>query len=304
MTDTVLTLIATPLPGNKTGGLTPAIVARVRDALNAIGAKTDTPDWLHETIACDIAFSGAGAIKVPETARAALGDLAVDMATGPAQGRQKKLLLADMDSTIVTSETLDELAACAGIKDQVAAITTRAMAGELDFEGALRERVAMLKGLSEDALEKTMAGVELTPGAKTLAATMKKNGAHLILISGGFDYFTERVRALAGFDENISNQLGVNGGKLTGTVEGVIVDKTVKQTTLFEATKKRGLDRSETMAVGDGANDGPMIEAADLGVAYRGKPVLAEVADANILHSDLTALLYLQGYRAKDIISA
>ena len=302
MTDTVLTLIATPAPGDKTGGLDEALVARATDALNAIGADVATPDWLHPTVACDVAFSNASVETAEDAARRALSDAPVDVAVVGTRDRKKALLLADMDSTIVTSETLDELAHHAGIKDKVAAITTRAMAGELDFEGALRERVAMLAGLSEDALEKTMAGVALTPGAKSLAATMKRDGAHLILISGGFDYFTSRVRVMAGFDEDISNRLGVNDTRLTGTVEGLIVDKAVKQATLVHAMEKLGLTRDQTMAVGDGANDGPMIEAAGYGVAYRGKPVLAAVADANILYSDLTALLYLQGYRADEII--
>ena len=308
--DTVLTLIATPAAPDETGGVSEAIVAEVMHTLNdqggAQGVKTADPDWLAPTIACNIPCSGIeNRPGMADAVRAALGAAAVDVACLPREGRRKRLLLADMDSTIVTSETLDELAAFAGLKDKVAAITTRAMTGELDFEAALRERVLMLRGLSETALADTLKRVELTAGAATLGRTMAAAGAHLVLISGGFRYFTGPVRERAHFHADISNDLEIRGGKLTGRLNrGPIVDKTVKRDSLISIARRKDIPLADTMAVGDGANDGPMIKTAGLGVAFRGKPVLARVADVNILHSDLTALLYLQGYRAAEIINA
>jgi phosphoserine phosphatase len=202
-----------------------------------------------------------------------------------------------MDSTMVTGETLDELAKIAGIGDYVAAITKRAMNGEIDFAGALRERVGLLKGLGVEALERTMAGVTYTGGGETLVRTMKANGARTILVSGGFRFFTSRVRAQCGFDDDVANDLEIVDGRLTGRVIEPIVDRSVKLAMLRKAAADLDIPLALTAAVGDGANDLDMIQAAGLGVAFHAKPIVAEAAGARINHSDLTALLFAQGYR-------
>jgi phosphoserine phosphatase len=217
--------------------------------------------------------------------------------------RRKKLLLADMDSTIINVECLDELADMAGLKPQITAITERAMRGELEFEAALRERVGMLKGLTLDALERTYAErVRLNPGAKTLLATMRANGAHTMLVSGGFGYFTQRVAQAAGFHAERGNTLLDDGAHLTGEVATPILGREAKLQALEEAAATLQIGLDETLAVGDGANDVAMIQKAGLGVAYHAQPVVAEAADASIQHNDLTALLYLQGYSDDEII--
>jgi phosphoserine phosphatase len=219
--------------------------------------------------------------------------------------RRKKLLLADMDSTIINVECLDELADMAGLKPQIAAITERAMRGELEFEAALRERVGMLKGLTLDALERTYAErVRLNPGAKNLLATMRAHGAHTMLVSGGFGFFTRRVAEAAGFHVERGNTLLDDGVALTGEVGTPILGRQAKLDALEEAAANLKLDFAETLAVGDGANDLAMIQRAGMGVAYHAKPVVAAAAGAAIDHNDLTALLYLQGYKDEEIISA
>ncbi len=219
--------------------------------------------------------------------------------------RRKKLLLADMDSTIINVECLDELADMAGLKPQIAAITERAMRGELEFEAALKERVGMLKGLKLDALERTYAErVRLNPGAKSLLATMRANGAHTLLVSGGFGYFTQRVAQAAGFHAERGNTLLDDGTHLTGEVSTPILGREAKLKALEEAVETLGIEFAETLAVGDGANDLSMIQKAGLGVAYHAKPVVAAAAGAAIQHNDLTALLYLQGYSDSEIVSA
>jgi phosphoserine phosphatase len=219
--------------------------------------------------------------------------------------RRKKLLLADMDSTIINVECLDELADMAGLKSQIAAITERAMRGELEFEAALRERVGMLKGLKLDALERTYAErVRLNPGAKSLLATMRAHGAHTMLVSGGFGYFTQRVAEAAGFHAERGNTLLDDGVALTGEVSTPILGRAAKLAALEEAVENLKIEFAETLAVGDGANDLAMIQKAGLGVAYHAKPVVAAAAGAAIQHNDLTALLYLQGYSDSEIIAA
>jgi len=217
--------------------------------------------------------------------------------------RRKKLLVADMDSTIINVECLDELADMAGLKPQIAAITERAMRGELEFEAALKERVGMLKGLKLDALERTYAErVRLNPGAKSLLATMRANGAHTMLVSGGFGYFTQRVAQAAGFHVERGNTLLDDGAVLTGEVGMPILGREAKLQALEEGATAMKIDLAETLAVGDGANDLAMIQRAGLGVAYHAKPVVAEAAGAAINHNDLTALLYLQGYSDSEIV--
>jgi phosphoserine phosphatase len=221
---------------------------------------------------------------------------AVDVFVTKFRGRRKAVLLADMDSTIVTSETLDEIAAYAGLKDPIAAITQRSMNGEIDFSTALRERVAMLKGLELSALERTWSATEFCPGARTLLATMRHFGATTALVSGGFTYFTARVAAELGFDIHRANTLIDNGSTLTGEVGEPILDRDAKLATLNELAEKRGVKLSATMAVGDGANDLGMLGAAGLGVAYYAKPVVSAQVQNRIEHTDLTALLFAQGY--------
>ncbi len=254
--------------------------------------------WIDEGKAADIPF-----LHAPETARAALeGTFAgIDVIVQPAAHRVKKLLVADMDSTMITVECLDELADYAGIKAEIAAVTERAMRGELDFAQALDERVARLEGLAAATIDQCYAErVTLSPGAETLVRTMKGRGATTILVSGGFTHFADRVGAAIGFDRVLSNVLDIDGETLTGTVARPIVDAATKERTLVETAAALGMSLAETMAVGDGANDLPMIRKAGLGVAYRAKPAVAAEAAARIEHGDLTALLYAQGIPKRD----
>lgn len=238
---------------------------------------------------------------VRHAAKAVLDDLPLDHCLQPWNGRRKKLLVADMDSTIIGCECLDELADFAGVKDHVSAITERAMRGELSFEPALRERVAMLKGLPEADLQLCYdQRVRLNPGARTFVRTMATQGARCLLVSGGFSFFTGRVAEAAGFHEDRANTLGAEGGMLTGTVGEPILGREAKLAALQGEAARLGLDLTQILAIGDGANDLAMIEAAGLGLAYRAKPIVAAEADAKIDHGDLTTALYFQGYAAAD----
>jgi phosphoserine phosphatase len=240
----------------------------------------------------------ADANAVLAQARNIAGDAPADINILPAQNRRKKLLIADMDSTIVGCECLDELAGQAGLKEKVAAITERAMRGELEFAAALRERVALLKGLPLEALSRTYAQrVRLNPGARELVATMRAHGAHALLVSGGFTYFTSRVAAEAGFDSQQGNRLLDDGRALTGEVAEPILGREAKLMALQDAVHRFGISSDDALAVGDGANDLDMIRSAGLGVAYHAKPIVAAAAGASIAYGDLTSLLYLQGYR-------
>jgi phosphoserine phosphatase len=243
-------------------------------------------------------------VETHQAVKAAVGALPVDFAVQPVENRRKRLLIADMDSTIINVECLDELADFAGVKDKVSEITERAMRGELAFEGALRERVGMLKGLSVDALQACYDDrVKLNPGARTLVRTMAAHGARCALVSGGFTFFTSRVADAAGFHLNRANTLIEAGGLLTGTVGDPILGKEAKLAALREETAALGLIPADALAVGDGANDLAMIEAAGLGVAYRAKPIVAAQAHAKVDHADLTALLYFQGYTEGEFVS-
>ncbi len=220
----------------------------------------------------------------------------VDIIPHPLGSREKLLLVADMDSTMIGQECIDELADYAGVKPQVADITERAMQGELDFAGALKERVALLEGLEEMVIEQCLAErIRPSPGAATLIRTMRSRGAETILVSGGFTAFVEPIAAKIGFDRSEANVLGVSDGKLTGRTEGRVVDSQAKRDVLSEARNRLGLSAEETMAIGDGANDIPMVKEAGLGIAYRAKPALASVADARLDHHGLDALLWAQG---------
>ncbi len=281
--------------------LTSGDISVAEDALRAAGSEPNGRSWVEPDTACDLLFSGS-----PERARIALEGLVpdVDVVVQGEAGRRKALLAADMDSTIITVECIDELADYAGVKHHVAEITERAMQGALPFEAALRERVALLEGLDEEVLARCYEErVRFTPGAETLVRTMKRDGAYCLLVSGGFTFFADRVAAAVGFDRALSNRLGVTGGRLTGRVEPPIVDAAGKRSALIDATAVRDLDLADTLGIGDGANDIPMLETAGLGVAYRAKPAVAAVAGARIAHGDLTALLYAQGYsRAEWVI--
>lgn len=273
-------------------------VARLTDA----GCAPGTPEWLDEGDAADIAITAD-----PAAARAALEGAAdgVDVVVQPAAGREKRLLVADMDSTMITVECIDELADYAGLKPQIAQITEAAMRGELDFAAALDARVALLRGLDASAIDRCRAErVRLMPGAVALVRTMRARGATTILVSGGFTAFAEPVGAEIGFDRVIANKLLVAEGALTGKVATPIVDSGTKERTLREARAAIDLPEAATLAVGDGANDLAMIGIAGLGVAYRAKPIVAAAAAARIDHNDLTALLWAQGIRRRDWITA
>lgn len=272
------------------GPLTPAMAERARDF-----CAGQHLNWLSPAHAAEFIVS-----TPPDTAQLqlVLAHKALDVFVTKFRGRRKAVLVADMDSTIVTAETLDEIAAYAGLKEQIAAITARSMNGEIDFATALRERVAMLKGLDISALERTWSAIEFCPGARTLIATMRSFGATTALVSGGFTYFTARVAAELGFDIHRANTLLDNGSTLTGEVGEPILDRDSKLATLNELAQKRGVKLAATLAVGDGANDLAMLQAAGLGVAYHAKPVVAAQVSNRIEHTGLTSLLFAQGYPA------
>jgi phosphoserine phosphatase len=274
----------------------------------AVGVLATAMDvrMLDSGIAVDIPFTPGGADDkaVAMRLRTALKDRPIDVVVQPLVGRRKKLFVADMDSTMIEQECIDELADYVGLKAHVAAITERAMRGEVAFEPALRERVALLKGLPVAVVKEVIAKrITLTPGGRTLLATMRTNGASACLVSGGFTLFTSRIAAMTGFDEHRGNTLIVEDGRLAGRVQEPVLGRESKLATLLELRDRLGLSAVETLAAGDGANDLAMIEAAGLGVAYHAKPKVAEAAQARIDHGDLTALLYLQGYARADFVT-
>jgi len=263
-------------------------------ALAAAATKAQATRRLADK-AAEISFVG-GVDAVLPAVRTALGSAPIDANVVPAENRQKRLLISDMDSTIIPVECIDEIADFAGVKDRVSAITERAMQGELDFDGALRERVGLLKGLSVEALERTyVERISLNPGAGQLVAEMKQAGALTSLVSGGFTYFTERVAAAVGFDRHQANTLLIESDVLTGGVAEPILGREAKLIALQDLTAEIDATPNDAVAVGDGANDLAMIEAAGLGIAYRAKPAVAAKADARLDHSDLSAILRLQG---------
>ena len=269
-----------------------------------IAGRFGAPVTLRFLGAFDLPFDGDPA-AVLRAAREIAKDAPLDVNVVASANRRKKLLVADMDSTIIAVECLDELADMAGLKPHIAAITERAMRGELEFEAALKERVGMLKGLALEALQRTYdERVRLNPGAKLLLATMRRHGAHTMLVSGGFGFFTKRVAKAAGFHEERGNILLDDGAALTGKVAEPILGREAKLQALEDGARALGLELSQTLAVGDGANDLAMIQRAGLGVAWHAKPVVAQVAGASITYNDLTALLYLQGYADAEIVAA
>jgi phosphoserine phosphatase len=279
------------------GRLDDRLVDRALGLLREVDPKAAFSHWLDEGDAADLEFSGD-----LKSARWALSALeGVDAVVQADEPRWKKLLVADMDSTIVGQECLDELADYAGLKERVAQITERAMQGEIDFSGALRERVRLLAGLDQLALSRCLnERVEVTAGAETLVQTMRAGGASCLLVSGGFLSFAEPIAGAVGFDRVKANRFVFTGGKLSGEVGDPIVDAMAKRDALVEARDELGLARRDVLAVGDGANDKMMVEEAGLGIAYKAKPALAEVADAELRHHGLDALLWVQGVRRRE----
>jgi phosphoserine phosphatase len=277
----------------------PALDGRLLERVAAVLPGSGLPVWLEPGVAADIPFTAPGmhVSDLAGIARAALEGAAVDLNLVPAEDRRKFLLIADMDSTMIEQECLDELAGLVGLKEHVAAITERTMRGELAFEASLRERVALLKGLPVSSVDTLIREhITLMPGGRTLAATMRAHGARTALISGGFTLFTGPVAEKIGFDEHRGNVLDLDGAAFAGTVAEPILGRDAKRTALIELRDRLGLAPQQTLAVGDGANDLAMLEEAGLGVAFRAKPAVAAAAAARIEHGDLTALLYLQGY--------
>ncbi len=258
-------------------------------------------DWLRPETACDWPVRALNLQQLAPVLHALELDHALHRA---GEIRRKRVLIADMDSTIVQTETLDEIAAEAGIKDRIAAITARSMAGEIDFADALIERVAALKGLEEAALSRTLARTRVMPGAAALVQTMRAHGATCWLVSGGFSYFTSHIAQLVGFHADRSNRLCIDQGRLTGEVEWPILDRDAKLSALQELCAEAGVSLAESVAVGDGANDLAMIQAAGMGVAFKAKPAVKEAARFQVNRADLTTLLYFQGYRATGFAAA
>jgi phosphoserine phosphatase len=294
----------------------PAVTEALADRVARHLPQGRRSGWLAPGVAMDVLFSGDAGDgvtaadfslkKLTAKLRALIGDLPVDIVLQEQNGRRKKLLVADMDSTMIGQECIDELADYAGFKNRVAAITRRAMEGELAFAPALRERVALLKGLPNSTIDTVIAErIRLTPGGPALVQTMRKNGAYTCVVSGGFTAFMSHIAAAIGFDEYHANALLVDGaGRLTGEVAEPVLGREAKRDTLIALRERFRLDREDTLAVGDGANDIPMIEAAGLGVAFHAKPPLRQAARACIDHGDLTALLYAQGFRREEFVEA
>lgn len=281
--------------------MSPGDLSIASDALCAAGGTIGEIRWIDAEVAVDLAVEGVPAVVARHAVERA--GIRADVFVQPAATRAKRLIIADMDSTMITVECIDELADYAGIKPQIAAVTEAAMRGELDFAEALDARVALLKGLRASAIDQCHAErVRLMPGARTLVQTMRARGSHSVLVSGGFTAFADRVGEAIGFAKVIANRLIIDGDRLAGTVARPIVDSETKLRTLRSEAAAHGISPAETLAVGDGANDIPMIEAAGLGVAYHAKPKTEAAAAAAVRHGDLTALLYAQGIARNDWI--
>lgn len=289
----VLTLIADP---SGPPLIDESLIAAAGAALSTAGAVTELPCQLSVGHAAEIAFASQDAAKAVAAVRDRLSAAAIDIVALPAAERRKALLVADLESTIIRNECLEELGDAIGRRPEMAAITRRAMNGEIDFAGALRERVGMLAGLPAATLDQVQERLELMPGARALVATMRTHGARTALVSGGFRVFAERIGAALGFDHWQANELLIQKGRLSGSVAEPILDRETKKAILTRLAADHGLRPEQSLAVGDGANDLPMILAAGLGVAYHAKPSVAATAPVRIDHGDLTALLYLQGY--------
>jgi len=296
-----MALVATLVANPSNPVLTPALGETAFNAVDGAGLY-----WLADGVACDIALKdGTDAATALAALRVVIGGLPVDAAIQVAEMRRKKILIADMDSTMIGQECIDELAAEVGLKELVSEITARAMNGEIAFEPALRERVGLLKGLPVEVIAQVIENrITLTPGGRELVATMRANGHYTALVSGGFTSFTSVVAEMIGFDENRANILESADGVLSGIVREPILGKQAKVDALEEIATRLGLDPTDAIAVGDGANDLGMLERAGAGVALHAKPSVAAQADIRIDHGDLTALLYLQGYRRADFVTS
>ena len=290
----VLTLIA---GAHGASGL-PGLVAAIADALG-IPAE---PVWLAPGEACDLVFDALGCAAVEGVARALIKNGNIDVLVQPLAERRKRLLVADMESTIIENEMLDELADFLGLRSQISEITRRAMNGEIDFVAALEARVALLTGMEHRVLEAAAERIRVTPGARALIATMRAAGAVTALVSGGFTIFAEHVAAELGFDRVVANHLDITAGRIVGTVRQPIVTGETKRQTLLALAAEQRIPLERTMAVGDGANDLPMLATAGAGIAFRAKPLVASTARWRIDYADLTGLLYAQGYRSDEII--
>lgn len=294
-----VSLIATLVANPAKALLVPSLGIKASAAVNATGLY-----WLADGIACDIPLaSGITRAEAENTLRASLGGAPVDVVVQEQDSRRKKILIADMDSTMIQQECIDELAEEAGLREHVAAITARAMNGEIEFEPALRERVALLKGLPLSVIDKVISTrISLMPGGVELVRTMRKHGAYTALVSGGFTSFTRRVAEMIGFNEDRANTLLHDGAHLSGSVSDPILGREAKVEKLVEIADRLGLTPQDAIAVGDGANDLGMIQLAGTGVALHAKPAVAAQAKVRIDHGDLTALLYIQGYRKSDFV--
>ncbi len=295
-TDQVLTLAAPP------GRLSGELVSAASAELARVAPASGRPRWLVAGTACDLPFAGASPKRVEERLRRRLGGAAVDLAAQPVAGRRKRLLVADMESTLIANEMLDELGDFVGKRPEIERITARAMRGELDFAGALRERVALLAGLGAEVLEQALERVEVNPGAAALAATMSAHGAFTAIVSGGVGVFAEPVAERLGFDAWRANTLEVSGGVLTGRAAPPILGRDAKVRALEDFCRQLGVAAADAVAVGDGANDLDLLRAAGLGVAYHAKPAVAAAARYRVEHGDLRTLLYFQGYGEGEIV--
>jgi len=298
----VLTLAAS-------AALLPDLARAAERIARELGTAPGPLDWLDPGRACDLPLAGEASGALAEGAleralREVFAGSPVDLAVQPAAGRRKKLLLADMESTVIANEMLEELAEFVGLRERVERITTRAMNGELDFRASLIERVALLRGLPEQVLHDCLELIRFDPGAPALVSTLKAHGVPCALVSGGFTFFAEWVAARVGFEFCCANQLQIEDGRLAGTVAEPILDKGAKLRQLEQLTLERGLLPADAATVGDGANDLPMLLAAGLGVAYHGKPAVAAAARFRVDHGDLTTLLHFQGYRRSEISGA
>jgi phosphoserine phosphatase len=295
------------LIGPAPGALTETALSAARHALAALGSDPAAPEWLAEGEAADLVFEDLDPDQADAAIRHALNGQSIDCIAQPIENRRKKLLIADMESTIIEQEMLDEIAELKGIKPQIADITARAMNGEIDFIGALNERVALLAGLPENAINGLLGRITFTPGAAALVKTMRATGARTLLVSGGFTIFADRVAAMLGFDLVSANVLEFSGPPgarvLTGNVVPPIRDRSDKLEKLTSQSGRHHIALTETIAVGDGANDVPMLLAAGLGVAFHAKPAVKQAVMARIDHAGLAALLYAQGYTAAEIMN-
>ncbi len=294
-------LVLTSNPAS--GALTEEIYRNLRAVLAGEFGEASPPRRLDAASAAEFHPKEGDAGRLVAFARGVLGEAKLDVNAIPAEGRRKKLLVADMESTLIENEMLDDIAHLLGIGERVASITRRAMNGELDFRAALAERVGLLEGKDASILERAAEGIKAIPGGATLARTMKANGALTAIVSGGFTFFTGRVRQALGFERDYANTLELDGAKLAGTVAEPVLGREAKLATLESLARELGVSPREAIAVGDGANDLAMLGAAGMGVAFRAKPVVAAQARLRVEYGDLTALLFLQGYSADAFVT-